>query len=1264
METPKRLAPTTETLRSLFAKSGNQCAFPDCKHPLVDEEHNFIAEVCHIEDAMPGGRFNPNMTNEERRNYKNLVLFCHRHHVQTANIEKFSVSDLRQMKTQHEAHFLEEDDFVVDEGILINIFNDLEGIKADTAEILKATYQQTIQLDRMEALLLLLGQETNVKESHYSNEINRIVQLRDSNNQQTVLQLLGDFRKKEWENLNNSEKYKLIANIGICYIEVGEEEKGAKHFIDLINYNPDYDKALGFIAVGYSLQGKPTEARKYIDKAISKDTKNINAYLALIELEKDNSTISEILNQIPSELHNTPEIAYSIGSLARYQNDFNTAITWLQNALNITEKNFGQLKATLAATILDTISNPFQIIMGQLTIESRNKIKYCIQLFTEAWDEYKDSDLRKSKAWILINRGVAKKFLKDFEGAFADMKYAISISGNDYLALRHLAILDIQMNNLDEAMEILKQLKSIENQEDKDDISIELLEAEILLKKKNYAQAIEILKILLQNTSNPRIIEELHNHLILAYLSTNRWEEAEKFSLSIIEEESNHLGGYINASKVYFHLNKSDKALNFLNKAYELITKETHHADIQDLAYEYVKHKDYIKASQILELITDTKIYTDLSSSLLWAYYKAGEYGKALKLCQTIRENHGPVDEVADIQSSIYESIGDLSKAIEVCEEYLSVYPDGQRIRIRLALIFTRLREYDKVKEKLNSLNALGELPYIVLYQLAYLHICVGNYEKGLEIAYETRRKNINNGNAHLKYVGLLMDSKGALEPFYKIQKVSINTAVKVRDEQGNIYTYYILESSETPSQKELLSTELLAQTLMGLEIGDVAEISRSFGEPQKFEVLGILHKYNYALLESTDLLNTRFVDIQGFRVFDFKPTGNIRQDLKPLFDTIDQDEYFDKQLQEYYHQGLFTIGACARMKGSNPIEFWSVAVRNSDYGIQSLYLTDPINFSVTQVVLNKETSIVIDLISLLTLASLKKLELLEMVSCKKLIASSSIECISDFMRSYDGIGSKEHIRIGKVNGKYVRESISEEQILNNQMHYDALLIWIKNNCEVVPCNEALVMNAFQKEQFDSTLGKPFIDSILISKEYQCFLLADERSLRSIAFYDFQVKGFSTFALIDYYLKKEQINISTYNEIVSAFIEMNYRYLPVNAEILMKCVEKADYLPRFPLDLALETLGHSISNEDNAILIATDFFFYICGYIEIPQLRLNLILAVLEILCKGRDFITILRKLLPAIEIRFRVLQPQKDDVIKIIKAYINTRQQSLFELI
>jgi hypothetical protein len=102
----KRLAATKETIRELFAKSGNRCAFPGCRHLIIDEAGNFVAQICHIEAAQEGGqRFREGMSNEERRHVSNLMLMCYAHHVVTNDIERYPVERLRQMKADHEGKY-------------------------------------------------------------------------------------------------------------------------------------------------------------------------------------------------------------------------------------------------------------------------------------------------------------------------------------------------------------------------------------------------------------------------------------------------------------------------------------------------------------------------------------------------------------------------------------------------------------------------------------------------------------------------------------------------------------------------------------------------------------------------------------------------------------------------------------------------------------------------------------------------------------------------------------------------------------------------------------------------------------------------------------------------------------------------------------------------------------------------------------------------------------------------------------------------------
>lgn len=110
--------PRNANVRAVLVRSGNRCAFPGCTHPIVNERGQFIAQLCHIEAAAPGGpRFNPAMSDEERRSDSNLILLCHRHHVETDDIALFSVSGLREMKRSHELQFAGQPFAISDETV-------------------------------------------------------------------------------------------------------------------------------------------------------------------------------------------------------------------------------------------------------------------------------------------------------------------------------------------------------------------------------------------------------------------------------------------------------------------------------------------------------------------------------------------------------------------------------------------------------------------------------------------------------------------------------------------------------------------------------------------------------------------------------------------------------------------------------------------------------------------------------------------------------------------------------------------------------------------------------------------------------------------------------------------------------------------------------------------------------------------------------------------------------------------------------------------
>jgi hypothetical protein len=103
-------------MKLLLQRSGDRCAFSNCRKLLSADANDLddaaiLGEMAHVAGEKPGAkgknnasaRYDPDMTNDERNSYKNLVYLCREHHRLIDEQENtYSVDLLLKMKSEHE----------------------------------------------------------------------------------------------------------------------------------------------------------------------------------------------------------------------------------------------------------------------------------------------------------------------------------------------------------------------------------------------------------------------------------------------------------------------------------------------------------------------------------------------------------------------------------------------------------------------------------------------------------------------------------------------------------------------------------------------------------------------------------------------------------------------------------------------------------------------------------------------------------------------------------------------------------------------------------------------------------------------------------------------------------------------------------------------------------------------------------------------------------------------------------------------------------
>jgi len=214
---------TTLTIKRLYALSGNTCSFPGCGVTFLnwDNETNF-SNICHIEDANPNthkaDRYNPNMTDQERSDYKNLILLCPNHHIETNDPKKYSVNALKRMKREHE--------------------NKIAGLYKGKNNIAKHPSVLSVLINNIGATLMEDNFEITRNDAPNPGEkifYNNIVQYSPIIEEYGVYQGKLNSIYEEIEKQGSSKKLFLLRNIRSLYIK----EKGNYQNIEEIRANAD-----------------------------------------------------------------------------------------------------------------------------------------------------------------------------------------------------------------------------------------------------------------------------------------------------------------------------------------------------------------------------------------------------------------------------------------------------------------------------------------------------------------------------------------------------------------------------------------------------------------------------------------------------------------------------------------------------------------------------------------------------------------------------------------------------------------------------------------------------------------------------------------------------------------------------------------------------------------------------------------------------------------------------------------------------------------
>ena len=1095
--------------------------------------------------------------------------------------------------------------------------------------------------------------------SEYEAELNDSRDLINEYKPLVALEFLNRLRDRIWSKADSNTRYRLLTNIGTSNIALDDIQEGAKCLIEALQYNSKDEKALLNAALGHIILEQREEAKQFVRTVLKRNPASSRAYSMLVQSKID-QPYETVLDCVPKAHRNSPEVAFELGKMAAHHGKLKEAKKWLERGIEWESADVIEIKIVLGFVLVEMLLDGMEgFIVGQIDEDTQSIIDRIIELFTEAWEKVKDTDLKFVKhAWV-AQRGIIFRLKEEYEKAAKDLDIALELCPDNSVYKKFRAIIALESGDVQKAKVLFEELISSKQP------GVVIPLADIYSRIGQSDDAIKILKDYIEQDPGHNLIEEVKRSLVYTYLEKGDLDNAEGLVNKMRAEDPTNILYLVVAAKILVEKGQKPDALSLLQEArnYALDTGSIRERDA--VAEELQKLEQYSDAMALYENIADRTQYTPLTQKLLCCYYQTGELGQALEICQSILKQKGPPLKIIELAAGIQEELGNLSESRRLCERYLAVHPDDELMRLRKASLDFRTQAFDEVDRYLQSDIDTSQLDLVDILRLAEIYSARGHRRKTIDLLYETLRKHYNDGRAHEKYIFECLLRNQGDDAWLNATQADVDTAICVEDESGK-RRWYVIEDREDvkTDRNEVQPGHKIAQQLLGKTVGEEIVLRDSPLGVKKGKIVEIKSKYVHAGLDSMENFETRFPDASGLHQLTIQGLDSddqeyVWQQFEPILQQVKNLSQGIDNAKDIYKTGKITIGALADAVNRHPIDIWGSLICEEDVGIRCCEGNELEREAALKLLQNKNITLVIDLITLMNIYVLKIHDIVVETFGKLGIAQSTIDEIQQKIYEIHGMQGHSLMVMSYEKDQYIRREITEEELKRKSEHLENMIVWIRENCEVLPVSAAGNMGRNQRDELEKLLGKSFHDTVLLASETDKLLWSDDSMLRLLAEKEYNAGGIWTQIVLMKCQELNKLDNSAYQKKVIHLVLSNYRHTAINGDTLIEAARESKWQLDLPLDQILKTLSGKYCDEDSAIGVAVNFVYHLWQNPFIPYSR-TIIFAVLDAITEERNRQAVLDKFMWAINSKFSLLPFEKEKTEETVQMWRRSHAHDL----
>ncbi|HSX36223.1 MAG TPA: DUF4365 domain-containing protein [Patescibacteria group bacterium] len=1102
-------------------------------------------------------------------------------------------------------------------------------------ELIRLFVEKKSQLSVMEGL---------VSES-LNNEIDIAKQYLEKFRFAEALDYLTDLKENRWDQAGDYARFRILSNMASAQAHLMMIDEAVKNYLDGFAFQPDLPKAHANKAIAHLLKDQYDEALEEAEHVLKLNPLDISATSTKVQsLKAKGKTLTEIETSIDTKTIDDADVSSVLYYVAKELGNEVEALNFLERAAK-THGTSPYIHGELGIYLLESVvGENKRVAAGSLSSDQGEIVKRAISELQIAWTNMPDERDRKIHAVWLFDLMMAHRMLNlecDAEKLNEDL---LRLVPDNEAYILNSAAMAFKAKKYEVAEEYYRQL--INMGAEIPEMSVMFSDTLRALQKTN--EAIEVcVEYLDKHKDYNDIYVDVALSLFDIYIEQQDLGKIEDLAKDILKAPVAIVLGSIISARLARFKQDTDASLRHLETASENVDDDTYNGLIWNLAEEAFLSNAYVIAAGAYEKVVKPYSDSKFIQRYLKSLFDSRQYQKVIDFAKSVREGNGASRYVTQFEWGAHLELQNLPEAQSVLLDYLDKNANDENARLSLALIYFRRNDLKSLDAYLSGSINLEELDVFSAAQLSNLYQSRNKPIRALEIAYDLRRRNINDADAHSAYVSIFLGLEHSLSKHLNVTEVGPNSVFFY---EGG---HFVIEADYDPklADNEISPVEATKRGFAGKTKGEVITLSENQFSKNEVEVTELMSKYVYVLQDSMQNFERRFSgrhDLMGFNISE--------QDFSPLFKSLDQRQQQTQSIEDLYKQGKITIDMFAKLVNNHLIETFYALRGTPDLGVRVADGTPIETKAVLELVasISADTILVADLTSLITIFELGVTPE-DLGLSKPHIAHSVKDSILETVARMENMGQKPHMTLYKSGGKYIRQEVTAKEQRQRLSLIKKFSKWVDANTIVSAISQdqldIVIEKSVDYDKLKDLINGAQLDAIKLSIGRNRILFSDDVGLRSLSTNTFGTNGIWTQALLAHQLEQGHITINDYDAHTVSLIQNNYHYVSISAAILMSAAKTAKWQAQEPLLSVLRSLSRPETTIESIAMVTSEFLYEL--YKQTTLTDKGLVLQqLLKETTRHHDADAFILLLQVGIRARFKLLPQQQKDINDVIASW------------